>query len=182
MAQKVKKIIKPIEKDVEVELKPDDLLVSKTDPKGRITYANRCFMRVAGYSERELIGQPHNIIRHSEMPRGVFRVLWNTLQGGEEFFGFVKNNCADGSFYWVFANVTLDLDKEGQVQGYYSVRRYAPKSAINICEEIYEQMRKKEAQVSGNSGIDQSVAYLNDCVKKIGNTYKDAMMALYIQK
>jgi PAS domain S-box-containing protein len=80
----------------EKKLAEEDFIVSKTDISGRITYANRIFMHIAGYSERDLLGIQHNIIRHPDMPRGVFRFMWNTLKAGDEFFGFAKNLCADG--------------------------------------------------------------------------------------
>lgn len=84
-------------------LREDEFIVSKTDTRGVITYCNRTFMRISGFSEAELFGQPHNIIRHPDMPRGAFRLLWKQLQAGNEFFGYVKNLCKDGSYYWVLA-------------------------------------------------------------------------------
>jgi aerotaxis receptor len=85
--------------NVEVRFSPDEIIVSKTDLKGRITYANRVFMRVADYSEDDLLGVQHNIVRHPDMPRGAFRHLWDTIQRGEEWFGFVKNMTAKGHYY-----------------------------------------------------------------------------------
>ncbi|MCU7947140.1 MAG: PAS domain-containing protein, partial [Candidatus Thiodiazotropha sp. (ex Cardiolucina cf. quadrata)] len=87
-----------------------DFIVSKTDLKGHITYANRVFMRMAQYKESELLGVQHNIIRHPDMPRGVFRLLWNTIESGKECFAYVKNMSKNGDFYWVYANVTVDYD------------------------------------------------------------------------
>ena len=91
-------------------MRDEDFIVSKTDAKGRISYSNRIFMEFAGYAEHELLGVQHNIVRHPDMPRAVFKVMWETLQAGQEFFGYVKNMASDGSFYWVFANVTPDMD------------------------------------------------------------------------
>ena len=120
----------------EVVLTDNEFIVSKTDAKGRITYVNRVFMRIAGYSEQELLQQPHSIIRHPDMPRGVFYYLWKTLQEGHEFFGFVKNLCADGSYYWVFANITPDYDRDDRLMGYYSVRRKPSPQAIETVTPI----------------------------------------------
>jgi len=117
----MKNKIQPINK--ERKLKEEDFIVSKTDPSGRITYTNRIFMQIAGYSEAELLGQQQNIIRHPDMPRGIFQLLWDTLKQGREFFGYVKNMSRDGSFYWVFANITPTLNPSGKLVGYYSVRR-----------------------------------------------------------
>lgn len=163
----------------EVLLGEEEILVSKTDTKGKITYANRAFMNVSGFYEQKLLGRPHNMIRHQDMPRGVFRLMWRTLQSGEEFFGFVKNSCADGSYYWVFANVTLDLDENGALKGYFSVRRYPPREAIKFCEEVYAKMRSIEASNPGNGGVDKSLSYLLDLLQKDYPSYNEAMLALY---
>ncbi len=102
-------------------MRAEDFIVSKTDLTGRITYGNRIFMEYSGYSERELIGTQHNIIRHPDMPRAVFQLLWDTLAKEQEIFAYVKNMSKDGGFYWVFANVTPSYDQNGNVVGYYSV-------------------------------------------------------------
>ena len=113
----------------EVSFPPDELIVSKTDLSGRITYVNRVFMKVCNYPEEALLGVQHNIVRHPDMPRGAFRLMWDTLKGGHEFFGIVKNMTAQGHHYWVFANVTIDR-RQGHPVGYFSVRRQAPTQAI----------------------------------------------------
>ncbi len=164
----------------EYKLGNDDFIVSKTDISGRITYANRIFMQIAGYSESELLGQQHNIIRHPDMPRGVFRFLWDTIKSGEEFSGFVKNMSADGGFYWVFANVTPDYDRYGKLQGYYSVRRTPPQSAIETISSIYKEMLLIEKQSSTKEGPDKSIAYLVDVVQQSGaRNFTKMMLDLY---
>lgn len=155
----------------EIRLADDDLIVSKTDVKGRITYANRTFMRIAGFAEPELLGMPHNIIRHPDMPRGVFKLLWDTLQGGNEFFGYVKNLCKDGSFYWVMANVTPDFDPSGQLRGYYSVRRRASEQGIATMAAIYRRMIELERQASGRESMSLSQGYLNELLQSQGCDY-----------
>jgi PAS domain S-box-containing protein len=104
-------------------MREGDLIVSKTDIKGRITYGNRTFNEFSGFKENELLGTQHNIIRHPDMPRAVFKLLWDRIQAGQEVFAFVKNICKDGSFYWVLANVTPSYDAQGTLLGYFSVRR-----------------------------------------------------------
>ena len=164
----------------ERRLGEDDFIVSKTDTSGRITYANRIFMEIAGYPESELLGVQHNIIRHPDMPRGVFRFLWDTLKAGEEFSGFVKNLCADGGYYWVFANVTPDYDLNGKLVGYYSVRRKPPQSAINTLTPIYQEMLAIERQSSAKDAPSKSIAYLVDVVKQSGaKDYASLVMNLY---
>ena len=99
----------------EVFFPAGELIVSKTDLKGRITYANSTFCHIAGYSEAELLGQPHSIIRHPDMPRAVFRLVWDTIAAGREIFGYVKNMARSGDHYWVFAHVTPSFDAQGNI-------------------------------------------------------------------
>lgn len=164
----------------EKRLAENDFIVSKTDPSGRITYANRIFMEIAGYPEQDLLGVQHNIIRHPEMPRGVFRFMWNTLKAGDEFFGFAKNLCSDGSYYWVFANITPDYDKDGKLQGYYSVRRNPPRAALDILTPIYREMLVIEQKSSTKEAPDKSLEYLFDVVRQSGaKSYNHLIMDLY---
>lgn len=101
----------------------EEVIVSKTDVKGIITYANRVFLRVAGYDEEGLLGRPHNIIRHPDMPRCVFKLLWDKLEQQEEVFAYVVNLAKNGDHYWVFAHVTPSIDRRSRVVGYHSNRR-----------------------------------------------------------
>ena len=164
----------------EKKLGDNDFIVSKTDSSGRITYANRIFMEIAGYPEHELLGVQHNIIRHPDMPRGVFRFMWNTLKSGEEFFGFAKNLCADGGYYWVFANITPDYDNSGKLQGYYSVRRNPPRTALEVIIPIYREMLAIEKRNSVKEAPDLSLDYLTGLVKQTGaKNYNSLVLSLY---
>ena len=98
--------------NTEIFFHEPDLIVSKTDLKGRITYANQVFCRMAGYTDAELAGAPHSIIRHPDMPRAVFKLLWDTVLAGKEIFAYVKNMSRNGDFYWVFAHVTPSFDEQ----------------------------------------------------------------------
>jgi len=138
---------------VEHSLTQDSFIVSKTDAKGRITYANRTFMHISGYSERELLGQQHNILRHPDMPRAAFQLLWDTIKQGRECFAFVKNLARDGSFYWVFANITPDYDENHEICGYFSVRRMPRREAINAIEPIYQEMLAAEQAAGTREAI-----------------------------
>jgi len=100
----------------------DVILVSKTDLKGNITYANQEFIKIVGYTEEELIGKPHNIIRHDDMPRIVFQLLWDTIKTGKEINAYVINKSKDGGYYWVFANVVASVNIHGETLGYHSTR------------------------------------------------------------
>jgi len=161
-------------------LGPDDFIVSKTDTKGRITYANRIFMDICGFPESDLLNVQHNIIRHPDMPRGVFRFMWDTLKSGDEFLGFAKNLCADGSYYWVFANITPDYDKDGKLQGYYSVRRQPPQSALDVLIPVYKEMLAIENRSSAKEAPEKSIAYLVDVVGQVGaKSYDSLVLNLY---
>ncbi len=109
----------------------DEIIVTKTDLEGKITYGNRTFFRLAGYSEKECIGSQHNIIRHPEMPRCVFKLLWDTLKAGNEIFAYVINRSKNGDCYWVFAHVTPSFDASGNTVGYHSNRRVPNKQILS---------------------------------------------------
>ncbi|TWH64913.1 aerotaxis receptor [Azomonas agilis] len=162
----------------EIRLDASEFIVSKTDTRGVITYANRTFMKIAGYSELELLGMPHNIVRHADMPRGVFKLMWSTLQAGEEFFGYVKNLCKDGSFYWVLANVTPDRDAAGHLRGYYSVRRKPSPENLAILIPIYQQMAALEQQAKGQEAIQRSQTYLAELLKTKNTDYTSFVLDL----
>ncbi|MFB9869442.1 methyl-accepting chemotaxis protein [Vreelandella sulfidaeris] len=125
----------------EVELKPDDFLVSRTDTQGRITYANPSFIDISGFEHAELMGAPHNLIRHPDMPPAAFENLWQTVKAGETWRGLVKNRCKNGDHYWVDANVTPIIEDE-QVVGYTSVRIQASRQAIEQAERAYAGLRE----------------------------------------
>jgi len=141
---------------MEKHLHDDDFIVSKTDLKGRITYGNDMFIDMSGYSESELLGAPHNILRHSDMPKIIFKLLWDRVQSKEEIFAFVKNRCKNDDYYWVFTNVTASLDKNGNIVGYYSVRRKPNPEAIQTIVPIY----KKLLDVEHSSGMEASLKEL----------------------
>ncbi len=165
--------------DIEQRLEDDDFIVSKTDPKGRITYGNPCFGRFARYSEAEYLGKAHSLIRHPDMPRGVFRLLWATIEQRQEIFAFVKNLAKDGTYYWVFANITPSLDPQGQLLGYYSVRRKASPQGIEAISGLYRQMLQVErAAPSVKEGIERSVAWLQEQLRQRGVGYEAFVLGL----
>jgi len=122
----------------------DEIIVSKTDAKGVITYANPVFIRVAGYSEEELLGQPHNIIRHPAMPKCVFKLLWDVLESGSEIFAYVNNMCKGGDNYWVHAHVTPTFDESGKIIGYHSSRRVPERKAVDAAAGLYAALLEEE--------------------------------------
>ncbi|TXT25073.1 MAG: putative signal-transduction sensor protein [Gallionellaceae bacterium] len=159
-------------------LDDSDIIVSKTDLKGRITYANRVFMRIANYPENGLLHQQHNIVRHPDMPRGAFKLLWDTIQAKQEFFAYVKNMTAEGHYYWVYANVTPDMDEQGRVVGYFSVRRKPKPSAIAAIQPVYREMLEAERQAGPARAVEASVALLTNKLQSLGTTYERFILDL----
>jgi PAS domain S-box-containing protein len=121
----------------------DEIIVSKTDPQGRITYANTVFCRVSGYAEDELVGQPHSIVRHPDMPRIVFKVLWDTITAGQEIFAYVNNLAADGAHYWVLAHITPS-HRDGRLVGSHSNRRTPDRAAVAEVADLYAALTAEE--------------------------------------
>jgi aerotaxis receptor len=165
----------------EVHFPAENMIVTKTDLSGRITYVNRTFMNISGFAERDLIGVQHNIVRHPDMPRGAFRLLWNTLEAGREFFGFVKNMTIDGHFYWVFANITPDFDDRGRAHGYFSVRRPPPVDAVRAVVPLYESMLKVEREAGAATAPDASLALLEKILADQHTDYDRFVLGLYAQ-
>ncbi|MEZ4227207.1 MAG: PAS domain-containing protein [Polyangiaceae bacterium] len=127
----------------------NDIIVSKTDVHGRITYANQVFLEVAAYREQEVLGAAHSLIRHRDMPRSVFHLLWETIASGREIFAYVVNRTKDDAFYWVFAHVTPSFDANGQIVGYHSNRRVPERKAIDTIRGVYAELLATEAKASG---------------------------------
>ena len=158
----------------EKKLGDNDFIVSKTDTKGSIIYCNEIFTEMAGYPASDLIGANHNLIRHPDMPKLAFKVLWDLVKNKKEFFGFVKNLMRDGGYYWVFAYITADLDENGRIISYTSVRRKPPQSAIDAIEPIYKLL--VDAERSG--GVDASAKLLTNFLKENKITYEELVINL----
>lgn len=159
-------------------MREQDFIVSKTDLTGRITYGNEIFIEFSGYEEHELLGSQHNIIRHHDMPRAVFKLLWDYLTEDKEIFAYVKNMSKDGSFYWVFAQVTPMKDKNKQKIGYNSVRRMPNPKAIPIVANLYRAMLDAERNAGPKNAMAASGAVLSNVLKDKGVTYEELIDAL----
>ncbi|WP_240008373.1 PAS domain-containing protein [Pseudaquidulcibacter saccharophilus] len=123
----------------------NELIVSKTDLRGRITYCNDVFIRISGYSESECLGQQHSLIRHADMPRCVFKLLWDTIHDGREIFAYVINRCKNGDYYWVNAHVTPSRDASGNIIGFHSNRRVPDREILNnIISPLYRNLLAEE--------------------------------------
>lgn len=159
-------------------MREDDFLVSRTDLKGRLLYGNQIFIEFSGYQEHELLGQQHNIVRHPDMPRGVFKFLWDTIQQQQECFAYVKNMSKDGGYYWVFANVTSSLDANGQVEGYFSVRRKPKPQAVQVVADLYRQMLDEERRAGPKDACAASLALLNGLLAQKGVSYESFILSI----
>jgi len=157
-----------------LEMKDDDFIISKTDTKGRLTYVNKIFMTMAEYTESELLGKPHNIVRHPEMPKAVFKLLWSRIQNKEEIFAFVVNKTKNNNAYWVLANVTASVDSNGNIIGYYSVRRKPSQNALDIIKPLYEKMLAAER----SGGVNAGEKVLNDELFKEGVSYDEFIISI----
>lgn len=126
---------------MEHKLQDSDFLVSQTDSKGNILFANEDFCTIAGYTLEELMGKPHNIVRHPDMPRAAFKDLWDTVKRGKVWKGYVKNATRSGGYYWVFATVYPNIECGNGEGGYMSCRRKASQEEIQKYEKLYKTMQ-----------------------------------------
>jgi PAS domain S-box-containing protein len=158
----------------------DELIVTKTDKGGRITYANRTFLRVANMTEAEALGAPHNCIRHPDMPRVVFKLLWDHIGAGKEIFAYVINRAVNGDHYWVFAHVTPSFDMGGNIIGYHSNRRTADPRIVNdIITPVYKALLAEEAKHDRiREGMAASEALLGRVLRERGQNYDQFIFSL----
>lgn len=146
---------------------PGQVIVTKTDTKGRITYANDVFLSACSLSEKDALGHPHNIIRHPDMPRSIFDRLWTTIARGDEIFAYVVNRATNGDHYWVYAHVTPSINDAGEIIGYHSNRREPDREIVqseviplykSIKAEEDRHDSPKEGLAAGNGMLDQALA------------------------
>lgn len=158
----------------------DEIIVSKTDLAGKITYGNRTFYRLAGLDEKESLAQPHNIIRHPEMPRTVFELLWRTIQDGKEIFAYVNNRSVNGDHYWVFAHVTPSYDSRGAMTGYHSSRRKPNRTIIdNHIVPLYRDLLGIEkAAASPKQGVIDGYAKVTGLLDDVKMGFNEFMFSL----
>lgn len=165
---------RPMPRNHELSFEKSEIVVSKTDTKGVITYGNEIFIRLSGYSEREILGQPHSIIRHPDMPRTIFKLLWETIEQKREIFAYVKNLSKDGSFYWVLANVTPSFNSKREVVGYHSIRRLPRPKALEAVKKLYAELLECEKQ----GGMEAGIARLQEILQSKGMSYEQYILSL----
>lgn len=152
----------------------EEFIVSKTDLNGKITYGNALFIKMSGYSELELIDQPHKILRHEDMPSVIFKLLWSRIKAGQEIFAYVKNKTKDGDYYWVFAHVTPSFDPSRKISNYHSVRRKPTQKALDVIKPLYATLLQREK----SGGVSASEAALNQILKDKGQSYDEFILSL----
>ena len=162
------KFERPTPIDKEIELDPKRYIMSKTDPKGIIEYGNEYFVEISGYRESELVGKPHNIIRHPDMPKVVFKLLWDRIQNRKNIFAIVKNLSKSGRYYWVITDFDVKVNKAtNEIVGYFAYRRSAPKHAVKEIEKVY----KKLIEIEKEGGVRASEKYFTGFLEEQGKTY-----------
>ena len=164
----------------ERHFKPEQLIVSKTDLKGRITYANDLFLDLADYSEKEVLGQPHSLIRHPDMPRCIFKMMWDEIASGKEIFAYVVNMGKNGDHYWVYAHITPTFDENHKVIGYHSNRRVAdPKILKEKIIPLYAELRKiEESTPNRKDGMNAASKVLAQKLSDAGMAYDKFIQSL----
>jgi PAS domain S-box-containing protein len=155
--------------DEEIHFSKKKFIVSKTDTEGNILFINKNFCEISGYTEEELIGSPHNVLRHPDMPRAIFFLVWNSLLAGREVSGVVKNLAKSGKYYWVIADFSVKWDEHGKIKSFTSFRRSAPEQVIEHIEDLYETMLNIEKK----RGIEGSLSYLEAFLEEQELTYDE---------
>jgi PAS domain S-box-containing protein len=169
--------------EVERFFPDDELIVTKTDVAGRITYANHVFTRISGFSLEELVGKPHNIVRHPLMPRGIFKHMWAELLQGREIFAYVINLTKRGDFYWVFAHITPSFDAQRQIIGFHSNRRTPNRAALGQVTALYAQLIAEEAKFSDRrAAAEASKQLLERTLAARGVSYEQFAFELETQR
>ncbi len=178
LSGKISKTVAPT--GVERHFGQDEIIVSKTDLKGRITYVNKTFIEIASFTEGELIGAPHSLIRHPHMPRCVFQLLWQTIQNKHEIFAYVINMSRNGDHYWVFAHVTPSFSNSGDIVGYHSNRRVPDQRVLNeTIIPLYKALLAEEGSHGDRKqGLEASTEMLTNILAEKEMAYDQLMFSL----
>lgn len=152
----------------------NEIIVSKTDLKGKILYGNKIFIELSGYTEKELLGKPHNIVRHPDMPKVIFKFLWDSVKNGKEIIAYVKNLSKDGSFYWVKAFVTPSFNGKGEIVGYHSIRLKPTETAKESISALYKEL----LEVEQREGVEKSQERLEQVLAQKGASYEEFISSL----
>jgi PAS domain S-box-containing protein len=168
-------MLKPIPTNNEIVLDPFKTIMSKTDKKGIIEYANDYFMEISGYKEWELMGQAHNIMRHPDMPKAVFKLLWDNIKEGRGIYAIVKNLAKTGDYYWVVADFKIVNNAQGEIESIYARRKAVPQRVKEKIIPIYNALSELEK----TSGMEASAAYFNGKLEDAEMTYESFILNMF---
>jgi len=161
--------------DNEIKLNPKRYIVSKTDPKGIIEYGNDYFVEISGYTEAELIGKPHSIVRHPDMPKVVFKMMWDRINSAKNIMAVVKNLAKDGSYYWVVTEFEPKVDPlTNEIISHTAFRKAAPRKAIDALAPIYQKL----LEIEKDGGMEASEKYLRGYLEENKVTYDELINGL----
>ena len=166
---------RPVPIDKEVSWDKTKTIMSKTDRFGTIEYANEVFIDVSGYEDYELMSQPHNIIRHPDMPKVIFKVLWDNLKKGNNYHAIVKNMAKSGRYYWVITDFDISKDEKGNIVNYFARRKAVPQEVIT---KHIEPLYKRLLQIETASSMEASEKYLIGYLEEQNKTYVDFIMEI----
>lgn len=166
---------RPVPIDKEVSWDKTKTIMSKTDRFGTIEYANEVFIDVSGYEDYELMSQPHNIIRHPDMPKVIFKVLWDNLKKGNNYHAIVKNMAKSGRYYWVITDFDISKDEKGNIVNYFARRKAVPQEVIT---KHIEPLYKRLLQIEAASSMEASEKYLIGYLEEQNKTYVDFIMEI----
>jgi PAS domain S-box-containing protein len=164
------RINRPTPSDREVDWNKSKVLLSKTDTKGTILYANEDFIDVSGYDEFELVGQPHNIVRHPDMPKVIVKFLWDSIKSSQNIHAIIKNMSKTGRYYWVVTDFKIIADADGEIVGYFGTRKSVPE---DIIVKFIEPLYKKLLHIEEVSGLHASEEYLVGFLEERKKTYME---------
>jgi PAS domain S-box-containing protein len=168
-------IYRPILLDEEIVFSKKKFIVSKTDTEGNILFVNQSFCDVTGYEYDELMEQPHNVLRHPDMPKAIFYMIWKSLLAGMEVSAIVKNVAKNGKYYWVIADFSMQRDNHGNLESFTSFKRAAPEHVSDVIQELYDGMNYAERK----SGMEGSLLYLETFLEEKAlsyNTYLEELV------
>jgi PAS domain S-box-containing protein len=152
----------------------DEIIVSKTDFTGKITYANHVFKKVSDYEEADLLGAPHSLLRHPQMPRAIFKTAWDRLLAGKEIFAYVNNLTRNGDHYWVLAHMTPSFGRDGAIVGFHSMRRVPDREKVAKAEALYAGLLAEERRHGDRAqGLQASHAMLTSTLESAGKSYDE---------
>lgn len=171
--------MRPVPTQKAVKYTPSTMIVSRTNTKGIIEYVNHDFCEISGYTQTELIGKPHNFIRHPDMPRAIFKLMWDRIQGGNDIYAVVKNLAKNGDHYWVTTKFDIRTHPvDGGIAGYVAYRQIAPSHVVDEIKKLYADL----LEIERANGLDASIGFLNGFLDAKQTTYDNYIKDLAVHE